>query len=38
MGYTSRFIFRMNIKTNEQIIYEPTSKRISFMIRSNLDG
>lgn len=38
MGYTSRFIVRMNVKTNEQIVYEPTDKKISFMIRSDFDN
>jgi hypothetical protein len=38
MGFTSRFIIRMNLKTNEQIIYEPTNKKISFMLKSEVDG
>jgi hypothetical protein len=28
----------MNIKTKEQIIYEAASKKISFMVKCNLDG
>lgn len=37
MGFSSRFIVRMNIKTNKQLISEPTSKKISYITHSSYD-
>lgn len=37
MGFSSRFLVRLNIKNKDQILFEVTSRKVSYLIRNPHD-